>query len=144
MVRMNRSNKRYPRSNGVIRRYTMITLGGLALAFTFIRIFLFKLPETPRYLLSQGKDQEAVDTVNYVARQNGKPEPLTIGMLRDIDIHLGARLARMARPLGSLQRRSYPRTCRLSGASITVPCSQRLSSPANRSLFGPYGMADCR
>lgn len=67
----------------------MITLGALSLAFTFIRIFVFKLPETPRYLLSQGKDQAAVDAVNYVARQNGKEEPLTIGMLRDIDYRLG-------------------------------------------------------
>lgn len=67
----------------------MITLGALALAFTFIRIFLFKLPETPRYLLSQGRDQDAVDAVNHVARQNGKPEPLTIGMLREIDARLG-------------------------------------------------------
>ncbi|KAJ5083767.1 hypothetical protein N7456_013194 [Penicillium angulare] len=70
-------------------RYTMITVGALSLAFTFIRIFAFKLPETPRYLLSQGRDQDAVDAVNYVARQNGKPEPLTIGMLREIDARLG-------------------------------------------------------
>ncbi|KAJ5757177.1 uncharacterized protein N7511_007359 [Penicillium nucicola] len=71
------------------RRYTLITLGGLALAFTFVRIFVFKLPETPRYLLSQGRDQEAVDAVNHVARQNGKPEPLTISMFQEIDIQMG-------------------------------------------------------
>ncbi|KAJ5326257.1 uncharacterized protein N7506_009359 [Penicillium brevicompactum] len=77
------------RSQNMGWRYTLITLGGLALAFTFIRIFVFKLPETPRYLLSQGRDQDAVDAVNHVARQNGKPEPLTIGMLREIDARLG-------------------------------------------------------
>ncbi|KAJ5672345.1 hypothetical protein N7507_001472 [Penicillium longicatenatum] len=77
------------RSENMGWRYTMITLGGLSLAFTFIRMFLFKLPETPRYLLSQGRDQDAVDAVNYVAKQNGKPEPLTIGMLREIDARLG-------------------------------------------------------
>ncbi|KAL2812183.1 hypothetical protein BJX63DRAFT_421922 [Aspergillus granulosus] len=70
-------------------RYTLITLGALSLAFTFIRIFVFKMPETPRYLLSQGKDQAAVDAVNYVARQNGKPEPLTLSMLQAIDVRLG-------------------------------------------------------
>ncbi|KAL4971524.1 hypothetical protein BDW66DRAFT_165087 [Aspergillus desertorum] len=70
-------------------RYTLITLGGLSLAFTCIRIFVFKMPETPRYLLSQGKDQAAVDAVNYVARQNGKPEPLTLSMLQAIDARLG-------------------------------------------------------
>lgn len=67
----------------------MITLGGMAFVFTFVRIFVFKLPETPRYLLSQRRDQDAVDAVNYVARENGKPEPLTIGMLLDIDVRLG-------------------------------------------------------
>lgn len=67
----------------------MITLGGLALVFTFYRIFIFKLPETPRYLLSKGRDKEAVDAVNYVARRNGKPEPLTLAMLEEIDIQLG-------------------------------------------------------
>lgn len=70
-------------------RYALITLGGLSLAFTFVRIFIFKMPETPRYLLSQGNDQAAVDAVNYVARQNGKPEPLTLSMLQAIDVRLG-------------------------------------------------------
>ncbi|KAL6233793.1 hypothetical protein BDW75DRAFT_251807 [Aspergillus navahoensis] len=77
------------RANNMGWRYTLISLGGLSLAFTFIRIFVFEMPETPRYLLSQGKDQAAVDAVNYVARQNGKPEPLTLLMLQAIDARLG-------------------------------------------------------
>ncbi|OJD29074.1 major facilitator superfamily transporter [Diplodia corticola] len=70
-------------------RYTMITLGALALAFAIIRIFVFKMPESPRYLLSKGRDAEAVDAVNYIARFNGKPETLTLAMLHDIDVSLG-------------------------------------------------------
>lgn len=31
-----------------------------------------------------------MEAVNYVARQNGKPEPLTVGMLREIDARLGS------------------------------------------------------
>ncbi|PWY76080.1 Clavaminate synthase-like protein [Aspergillus sclerotioniger CBS 115572] len=77
------------RSENMGWRYTLITLGALSLAFTCIRWFVFKLPETPRYLLSKGKDQAAVDAVNYVARENGKPEPLTIGMFQEIDARLG-------------------------------------------------------
>lgn len=77
------------RSENMGWRYTLITLGGLALVFTFVRTFVFKMPETPRYLLSQGRDKEAVDAVNYVARRNGKPEPLTLDMLQAIDIQLG-------------------------------------------------------
>ncbi|KAL4936964.1 hypothetical protein BDV06DRAFT_232908 [Aspergillus oleicola] len=77
------------RSQNMGWRYTLITLGALSLAFTIIRALVVKLPETPRYLLSQGKDQEVVDAVNYVARQNGKPEPLTLSMLQAIDVRLG-------------------------------------------------------
>lgn len=67
------------------RRYVMITLGALAIAFALIRIFVFKMPESPRYLLSRGRDAEAVEAVNYVARYNGKPETLTLDMLKAID-----------------------------------------------------------
>lgn len=70
-------------------RYTMIVLGGLAIAFAMIRIFIFRMPESPRYLLSKGRDAEAVEAVNYVARRNGKPEPLNLTMLQDIDRELG-------------------------------------------------------
>ncbi|KAJ4422957.1 hypothetical protein N0V82_002351 [Gnomoniopsis sp. IMI 355080] len=62
-------------------RYTMITLGGVAIALAFIRLFIFRMPESPRYLLSKGRDAEAVDVVNYIARYNGKPETLTLDML---------------------------------------------------------------
>ncbi|KAJ5528516.1 hypothetical protein N7527_001909 [Penicillium freii] len=77
------------RSQNMGWRYTLITLGGLALTFTFVRIFVFKLPETPRYLLSQGRDQDAVNAINHVAKQNGKPEPLTLQMLQAIDSRFG-------------------------------------------------------
>jgi len=67
----------------------MITLGAIAIAFGLIRIVLFKIPESPQYLLSKGRDAEAVETVNYIARYNGRPELLTLAMLQDIDAALG-------------------------------------------------------
>ncbi|RVX66123.1 hypothetical protein B0A52_10057 [Exophiala mesophila] len=70
-------------------RYVMFTLGSLALSFAFIRMFIFKMPESPRYLLSKNRDAEAVEAVNYVARRNGKPEPLRLEMLQEIDMNLG-------------------------------------------------------
>lgn len=66
----------------------MITLGLIAIAFAVIRVFAFKIPESPRYLLSKGRDTEAVEAVNYIARYNGKPETLTIDMLQAIDLKL--------------------------------------------------------
>ena len=67
----------------------MITLGVLAMSFALVRIFVFKMPESPKYLLSKGRDAEAVESVNYVARRNKQPEPLTLSMLQAIDAQLG-------------------------------------------------------
>ncbi|KAF6822662.1 MFS-type transporter PB1E7.08c 1 [Colletotrichum musicola] len=69
-------------------RYLMITLGGIAIAFGLIRILCFKIPESPRFLISKGRDAEAVEAVNYIARYNGRPETLTLDMLQDVDRRL--------------------------------------------------------
>ncbi|CAG9983986.1 unnamed protein product [Clonostachys byssicola] len=74
-----------PRIDNMGWRYVMITLGSLALAFGIIRIWVFKIPESPKYLISKGRDAEAVEAVNYIARYNGKQETLTIEMLQEID-----------------------------------------------------------
>ena len=87
MTRLQSNHPLIPSDQG--RRYTQITIGTLSLSFTVIRIFLFKMPETPRYLLSKGRDGDAVKAVNHVARQNKKSEPLTVEMLQDIDAQLG-------------------------------------------------------
>ena len=63
----------------------MITLGAIAIAFGLIRILAFKIPESPRYLLSKGRDADAVEAVNYIARFNSKPETLSLAMLQEID-----------------------------------------------------------
>jgi hypothetical protein len=63
----------------------MLTLGAIALALGLIRILTFQIPESPRYLLSKGRDADAVDAVNYIARYNGRPETLTLDMFAAID-----------------------------------------------------------
>lgn len=70
-------------------RYTMITLGVIALIFSAIRIFIFKMPESPRFLLAKGRDAEAVEAINFVARANRMPEPLSLTMLQEVDAQLG-------------------------------------------------------
>ena len=47
-----------------------------------IRFFVFKLHESPKYLMGHGKDEEAVDVVHKVAAYNGKTTSLTARWLR--------------------------------------------------------------
>lgn len=56
-------------------RYTLYLLGGLTLVGFFFRFLIFQLPESPKYLLCQGRDAEAVAVVRDIARRNGKTLP---------------------------------------------------------------------
>ncbi|KAL4902712.1 hypothetical protein BDW74DRAFT_186678 [Aspergillus multicolor] len=68
-------------------RYSYWTFGGLTLAMFFARL-LFKLYETPKYLLGKGLDQQAVDVVNKIAARNGSTTWLTITHFEVIDEEL--------------------------------------------------------
>ncbi|KAF7424065.1 MFS sugar transporter [Pleurotus ostreatus] len=47
-----------------------------------IRFFLFKLCESPKYLMGRGRDEEAVEVVHKVAKANGKVSHLTVERLK--------------------------------------------------------------
>ena len=47
-----------------------------------IRFFVFKLHESPKYLMGRGRDQDAVDVVHEIARYNGLHSSLTVGELK--------------------------------------------------------------
>lgn len=49
-------------------RYLEITLGCITLAIFFARTLLFDFKESPKYLLSRGKEQEAIDVLHYIAK----------------------------------------------------------------------------
>lgn len=69
-------------------RYTLYTLGTLVIVLAMIRLFLFRIPESPYFLLSRGRDAEAVEVVEYLSQQSKKPTTLTLDQLRSInDIH---------------------------------------------------------
>jgi TfoX/Sxy family transcriptional regulator of competence genes len=85
----------------------MITLGAMAVAFGIIRIFIFKIPESPRYLLSNGLDSQAVDAVNYIARYNKKPETLTLEMFWAIDEKLQVPSDRYNRPIRKCDKNPF-------------------------------------
>jgi len=55
-----------------------------------IRFFVFKLIESPKYLMGRGKDEEAVESVHYIANYNGKQSNLTLEDLRRAAAQAGA------------------------------------------------------
>ncbi|KAF4446199.1 MFS transporter, metabolite:H+ symporter [Fusarium austroafricanum] len=63
-------------------RYFTITVGGLTLLMFLARFLLFKIYESPKYLMSKGRDEEAVKVIHIVAKKNGKMSTLTIEDLR--------------------------------------------------------------
>ncbi|KAK5996849.1 MFS siderochrome iron transporter 1 [Cladobotryum mycophilum] len=63
-------------------RYFVIAMGGLTLLMFLSRFLLFKLYESPKYLMGKGRDEEAVRVVHEVARRNGKTVNLTVEDLR--------------------------------------------------------------
>jgi len=67
-------------------RYEAIILGGITLLVFFLRYFVFHFYESPKFLLSQGKEQEAIDVLHKIAKFNRAPAPvLTVEMFREMD-----------------------------------------------------------
>jgi hypothetical protein len=60
-------------------------MGGFMMILWFIRFFVFKLYESPKYLMGRGKDQDAVAVVHEIARYNGVHSSLTVGELKDAE-----------------------------------------------------------
>jgi len=71
-------------------RYLLIILGGMTLLIFFLRYFIFNFQESPKFLLSKGKEQEAIDVLHKIAKFNKQPPPtLTVEHFRAIDIDAG-------------------------------------------------------
>ncbi|EMT65609.1 Putative MFS-type transporter PB1E7.08c [Fusarium odoratissimum] len=51
-------------------RYLYITLGGLCLVMSLIRAFVLRSLESPRWLVSCGKMNEAAEVINHISRMN--------------------------------------------------------------------------
>jgi hypothetical protein len=66
-------------------RYLMYSMGAITLVAFFARFFLFHLQESPRYLIGQGRYQEAIDVLNAVAKYNGTTQPLTVADLEQVE-----------------------------------------------------------
>ncbi len=67
-------------------RYNFIIIGGMTLLVFGLRFFVFKFHESPKFLVSKGREQEAIDVLHKIAKFNGQPPPtLTIEQFREID-----------------------------------------------------------
>ncbi len=64
-------------------RYLLFALGGLTLLFWILRFFCFDLLESPRFLISVGKDTEAVSIIHKIAKYNGTTTTLTVEHLTE-------------------------------------------------------------
>ncbi|SPO24421.1 related to PHO84 - high-affinity inorganic phosphate transporter [Ustilago trichophora] len=62
-----------PVSQNMGWRYTFYTLGAFTFFMFVCRFFVFRLPESPKYYLSKGRDAEAVAVIKEIARRNGTP-----------------------------------------------------------------------
>lgn len=67
-------------------RYNVIVLGAMTLAVFFLRYFVFRFHESPKFLLSRGKEAEAIKVLHRIAKFNKAPPPqLTLEMFHMID-----------------------------------------------------------
>lgn len=71
-------------------RYLVIVIGSMTLFIFFARYFLFTFHESPKYLITKGRDQEAIDVLHRIAKFNKAPPPkLTVEDFRRLDASMG-------------------------------------------------------
>ncbi|KAF8851682.1 MFS sugar transporter-like protein [Acephala macrosclerotiorum] len=59
-------------------RYLMFTLGAISLFVFFLRFVVFTFQESPKYLLSKGKDEQALKVLENVAKTNSRVSRVTM------------------------------------------------------------------
>lgn len=74
-----------PRRDNMGWRYFVIAVGGLTLVMFVVRFAFFTIYESPKYLMSKGRDEDAVRVVHEVARRNGKTSYLSIEDLQAVE-----------------------------------------------------------
>ncbi|KAM5359825.1 hypothetical protein ACJZ2D_014167 [Fusarium nematophilum] len=78
------------RSSNMGWRYLLFTLGAITLFIFFLRFFVFKFRETPKFLISRGRDAEAIQTLQHMAMINKTQCRLTMEILESPDSEKGS------------------------------------------------------
>lgn len=94
------------RSKNMGWRYYVIIMGVLMFILWIIRFFVFKLHESPKYLMGRGRDAEAVEVVHKVAAFNGKTSTLTLEDLQRCEVIGGVQTTAEAAVKRSLEKLS--------------------------------------
>ncbi|PQE25863.1 hypothetical protein CJF30_00000578 [Rutstroemia sp. NJR-2017a BBW] len=75
------------RENNQGWRYLLFTLGGLSFFIFTLRFFVFRLQESPKFLLSKGKDKEAIKVLQVIAKTNKTTCHLTNEDFAELDFN---------------------------------------------------------
>ena len=90
-------------------RYYVWTMGALMLVLFVLRVFVFHLYESPKYLMGRGRDAEAVEVVHAIAKYNGKTSSLTLEMLQEAEALAADRESPLASPTPPAGEKEGPR-----------------------------------
>lgn len=63
-------------------RYLHFTCGAIVLVMALIRVLLFKMVQTPRWLLSQNREEEVIVILNNMATKHNRSHTLTLHPLQ--------------------------------------------------------------
>ncbi|KAK0719707.1 major facilitator superfamily domain-containing protein [Lasiosphaeris hirsuta] len=86
-------------------RYFIMTIGIITFAMFIVRFFVFHLFESPKYLLSRGRQAEAVAVVHGIASRNGRKTWLTEEILNAVVDDSAPRLTRRLSTTNILRNR---------------------------------------
>ncbi|KAK6995747.1 sugar transporter [Favolaschia claudopus] len=63
-------------------RYTLYVVGGVTAVMWILRYIVFDMQESCKYLVAKGRDEEAIEVLQHIARVNGKTMTLTLETLQ--------------------------------------------------------------
>lgn len=67
-------------------RYMVTIIGAMTLTIFCTRYLIFRFHESPKFLVSKGREQDAIDVLHKIAKFNGaEPPTLTIEDFRQVD-----------------------------------------------------------
>ncbi|KAK0661908.1 putative MFS-type transporter PB1E7.08c [Lasiodiplodia hormozganensis] len=73
------------KSNNMGWRYLMYTLGAMTISLFFIRTIIFRMKESPKYLVYRGRDEEAVQVIHHIAKINGHNSRLRLESFEQLE-----------------------------------------------------------